>query len=78
MYNYCSSLGISKDQLKRRLQYKSSALSLNLTPSKVMQAAAWLVNTSSSYQVEGINIDENWLRDKQNSMGETNISLILL
>ncbi|CAB3983617.1 ATP-dependent DNA helicase PIF1 [Paramuricea clavata] len=35
--------GTIKVQLKRRLQYKSSALSLNIRPHKVMQAAAWLI-----------------------------------
>ena len=34
--------GAIKVQLKRRLQYKSSALSLNIRPNKVMQAASWL------------------------------------
>ena len=63
-----------KVQLKRRLQYKSSALSLNIRPNKVMQAAAWLVNTSPLYQDQGITIDENWLREVQNSLDETNIS----
>ena len=62
-----------KVQLKRRLQYKSSALSLNIRPNKVMQAAAWLVNTSPLYQDQGITIDENWLREVQNSLDETNI-----
>ena len=38
--------GTIKVQLKRILRYKSSALSLNIRPSKVMQAAAWLVNAS--------------------------------
>jgi hypothetical protein len=33
--------GTIKVQLKRRLQYKSSALSLNIRPNKVMQAAIW-------------------------------------
>ena len=63
-----------KVQLKRRLQYKSSALSLNIRPNKVMQAAAWLVNTSPLYQDQGITIDENWLREVQNSLDEANIS----
>ena len=53
--------GTIKVQLKRRLQYKSSALSLNIRPHKVMQAAAWLVNTSSLYQEQGITLDENWM-----------------
>ena len=63
-----------KVQLKRRLQYKSSALSLNIRLNKVMQAAAWLVNTSTLYQDQGITIDENWLREVQNSLDEANIS----
>ena len=63
-----------KVQLKRKLQYKSSALSLNIRPNKVMQAAAWLVNTSTLYQDQGITIDENWLREVQNSLDEANIS----
>ena len=63
-----------KVQLKRRLQYKSSALSLKIRPNKVMQAAAWLVNTSPLYQDQGITIDENWLREVQNSQNETTIS----
>ncbi len=51
--------GIIKVQLKRRLQYKSSALSLNVRPHKVMQAAAWLVNTSALYREQGITLDES-------------------
>ena len=39
-----------------------------------MQAAAWLVNTSTLYQDQGITIDENWLREVQNSLDEANIS----
>ena len=39
--------GTIKVQLKRRLQYKSCALSLNIRPNKVLQAAAWLANTST-------------------------------
>ena len=53
--------GTIKVQLKRRLQYKSSALSLNVRPNKVMQAAAWLVNTSELYQEQGITFDQHWL-----------------
>ncbi len=53
--------GTIKVQLKRRLQYKSSALSLNVRLNKVMQAASWLVNTSALYQEQGITLDENWM-----------------
>lgn len=34
--------GTIKIQLKRRLKYKSSALSLNVRPNKVLQATMWL------------------------------------
>ena len=60
-----------KVQLKRRLQYKSSALSLNIRPHKVMQAAAWLVNTNPLYESQGITIDPNWLRSLLVSVYET-------
>ena len=60
--------GTIKVQLKRRLQYKSSALSLNIRPNKVMQAGAWLVNTSTLYQEQGITLDENWMTSIQSEM----------
>ena len=63
--------GTIKVQLKRRLQYKSSALSLNIRPNKVMQAAAWLVNRSPLYEGEGITIDQNWLKSLPVSADET-------
>ena len=63
--------GTIKVQLKRRLQYKSSALSLNIRPHKVMQAAAWLVNTSPLYEGQGITIGQNWLRSLPLSVYET-------
>ena len=76
--------GTIKVQLKRRLQYKSSALSLNIRPHKVMQAAAWLVNTSSLYQEQGITLDQTWLTSigsktvSDNYCNEnTNISVII-
>ena len=52
--------GTIKVNLKRRLQYKSSALSLNVRPHKVVQAANWLVNNSNLYK-EGISFNQNWL-----------------
>ena len=42
--------GTIKVQLKRKLQYNSSALSLNVRPHKVIQAAFWLANNSALYQ----------------------------
>ena len=53
--------GTIKVNLKRRLQYKSSALSLNVRPHKVVQAANWLVNNSNLYREEGISFNQNWL-----------------
>ena len=43
-----------KVNLKRRLQYKSSALSPNVRPNKVAEAAEWLVNNGNLYKDEGI------------------------
>ena len=53
--------GTIKIQLKRRLQYKSSTLSLNVRPNKVLQAVAWLVNNSDLYREQGITLDANWV-----------------
>ena len=58
-----SESGTIKINLKRRLQYKSSALSLNVRPHKVVQAANWLVENSSLYREEGISINQNWLEN---------------
>ncbi len=52
--------GTIKVNLKRKLQYKSSALSLNVRPHKVVEAANWLVNNSSLYREEGITVNQNW------------------
>ena len=49
-----------KVQLKRRLQYKSYALFLNIRTNKVYQADAWLANTSTLYREQGITFDKNW------------------
>ena len=49
-----------KINLKRKLQYKSSALSLNVRLHKVVQAAKWLINNSVLYKEEGIAFCENW------------------
>ena len=47
--------------LKRRLQYKGSALSLNARPHKVFQAVHWLLNNSSLYREEEITLNQNWI-----------------
>ena len=46
--------GTSKVQLKRRLEYKSSALSLNVRPNKILQAANWLATNRILYRELGI------------------------
>ena len=46
--------GTIKVQLKRRLEYKSSALSLNVRPNKILQAANWLATNSILYREQGI------------------------
>ena len=51
--------GTIKVNLKRRLQYKSSALSLNIRPHKVVQAANWLISKSSLYRQDGITVNQN-------------------
>lgn len=49
--------------LKRKLQYKGSALSLNVRPHKVFQAAHWLLNNSSLYREEDITLNQNWIQN---------------
>ena len=68
--------GTIKVNLKRKLQYRSSALSLNVRPHKVVQAANWLVNNSSLHREEGITFNENWLDNNSNVLlpvGENDI-----
>ena len=60
--------GTIKVNLKRRLQYQSSALSLNVRPHKVVQAANWLVENSSLYRDEGITSNQNWLQCSSNAL----------
>nr|XP_058946351.1 uncharacterized protein LOC131774356 [Pocillopora verrucosa] len=62
--------GTIKVNLKRKLQYKSSALSLNIRPHKVVQAANWLVNNSTLYKQEGITVNQDW--GVNSLLGETN------
>ena len=53
--------GTIKVNLKRKLQYNSSALSLNIRPHQVVQAANWLINNSSLlYRQEGITLNQDW------------------
>ena len=60
--------GTIKVQLKRRLQYKSSALSLNISRHNVLQAANRLASTSTLYQEQGIAFNPNWeINSNQNN-----------
>ena len=59
-----------KVNLKRRLQYKSSALSLNVRPHKVAEGAKWLVSNGNLYKEEGITFNDSWLE------GSSNVSLV--
>ena len=51
--------GTIKVQLKRRLQYKSSTLPLNVRPHKILQAANWLADNSAIYREQGVSISED-------------------
>ena len=51
--------GTIKIQLKRILKYKSSALSLNVRPNKVLQAVMWLATNSTLYREQGISFSED-------------------
>ena len=55
-----SETGTVKVNLKRKLQYKSSALSLSVRPHKVVQAVNWLIRNSSLYREEGITLNQDW------------------
>lgn len=55
-----SETGTIKVNSKRTLQYKSSSLSLNVRPHKVVQAANWLIRNSSLYREEGTTLNQDW------------------
>ena len=46
--------GTVKVQLTRQLRYKSSALSLNVRPYKILQAANWLAANINLYREHGV------------------------
>lgn len=61
-------MATTKVNLKRALRYKSSTLSLNVRPHKVVQVAKWLIDTSILYKREGITLNPDW---NHNSLHET-------
>ena len=64
--------------LKRRLQYKGSALSLNVRPHKVFQAAHWLLNNSSLYREEEITLNQNWIANSSYVLLDVNTTISML
>ena len=52
------------------MQYKSSALSLNVRPHKLAEGAKWLVSNGNLYKEEGITFNDSWLE------GSSNVSLL--
>ena len=54
-----------KVNLKRKLQGKSSALSLKVRPHKVVQAAKWPINSSALYKEEGMALCETWQNSQE-------------
>ena len=62
--------GTIKVQLKRRLQYKSYAMSLNVRLHKVFQAATYLATNSTLYREQGITLNENWQNHYEASLRE--------
>ena len=55
--------GTIKVNLKRKLQYKSSAMSLNVRPCKVLQAGNGLMTNSSLYKDEAVIFDSDWINN---------------
>ena len=49
-----SETGTIKVNLKRNLQYKSSAMPFNVRPHKIVQTAHWLTSNNDLYKDEGI------------------------
>ena len=51
-----------KVNLKKKLLYKRSAMSLNVRPCQVLQAANWLRTNSTLYKDEGLIFDSDWIK----------------
>ena len=69
-----SETGTVKVNLKRKLEYKSSAMSLNVRPHKVVQAAHWLTSNSDLYKDEGVALNADWIIDFNGEILETESS----
>lgn len=66
-----SETGTIKVNSKRKLQYQSSAMSLNGRPHKVVQAVHWLTSNSDLYKDEGIALNPDWIIDFNGEILET-------
>ncbi|KAJ8048375.1 hypothetical protein HOLleu_00659 [Holothuria leucospilota] len=53
-------------KFKRKLSFKHSVQSQNIRPSKVINAAVWLVNNSQLYRDEGVKIEQSWRENLKN------------
>ena len=54
------------------LKYKSSALSLNVRPSKVFEAANWRISRSNLYKDEGIVLNNEWVNQHSQDANDVN------
>ena len=61
-----------KVNLKRMLKYKSSALSLNVRPYKVFEAANWLISHNNLYKDEGIVLNNDWINQHSQDANDVN------
>ena len=57
------------------LKYKSSALSLNVRPYKVFEAANWLISHSNLYKDEGIVLNNDWINQHSQDANDVNIMI---
>ncbi|KAJ8025627.1 ATP-dependent DNA helicase PIF1 [Holothuria leucospilota] len=53
-------------KFKRKLAFQHSVQSQNVRPSKVVDAAIWLVNNSQLYRDEGVTIEKSWSENLKN------------
>ena len=61
-----------KVNLKRMLKYKSSALSLNVRPYKVFEAANWLISRSNLCKEKGIVLNNDWINQHSQDANDVN------
>lgn len=55
------------------LQYKSSALLLNVRPQKVVHGAIWLMNNNSLSKDEGIVFNQDWVTNYNEQISQHDI-----